>query len=93
MKRHINIKVFGKVQGVLFRETAKEEAKKLGLAGFVKNQPDGSVYIEAEGNQEALDKFLVWCNDGSERAEVEKIEVSYGTIKNFTGFERDFVDF
>lgn len=93
MKKHLNIKVYGKVQGVFFRETAKEEARKLGITGFVRNASDGSVYVEAEGDQSLLDKFLVWCNDGSERAEVEKIEVTYGEVENFKDFTRDFKDY
>jgi len=49
MKKHVNITVKGRVQGVGFRYSAMEAAEELGIKGFVRNMPDGSVYIEAEG--------------------------------------------
>lgn len=91
--KHLNIRIYGRVQGVSFRESAKAEAEKLGLVGFVRNEPDGSVYIEVEGTKEDLDKFLIWCNDGSEAAEVEKVEVTKDPVKNFSDFKRDFLDY
>lgn len=91
--KHINIKIYGQVQGVFFRSSAKEGAEKLNIKGFARNENDGSVYIEAEGTSENLDKFLSWCKKGPEAAEVEKIEVSEGSIKNFSEFKRDFADF
>lgn len=61
MVEHVKIKISGKVQGVFFRASAKEQADALGVVGFAQNQPDGSLYIEAEGEEEALDKFVNWC--------------------------------
>lgn len=87
MQRHVNVKIYGRVQGIFYRATAKEEADKLNIKGFVQNMPDGSVYIEAEGEKDQLDKFIKWCNSGPSMAKVEKIEVSEGQLKNFTGFE------
>lgn len=84
--QHLNIKIYGLVQGVFFRASAKEQADKLGLTGFAKNMPDGSVYIEAEGEKENLDKFIKWCHLGPMLARVEKVEVSEGSLKNFTDF-------
>lgn len=86
MIKHFNINIYGLVQGVFFRSSAKEEAIKLDLTGFAKNMPDGSVYIEAEGEKENLDKFIKWCNSGPMMARVEKVEVSEGSLKNFTDF-------
>ena len=88
MKRHV-IRITGRVQGVFLRQGAKQLADKLGLAGFARNEPDGSVYIEVEGEESALDKFLEWCKKGPERAEVEK--VAYNTAqpaghKGFTAY-------
>ncbi len=91
--KHLNIKVYGKVQGVFFRVSAKDEADKLGLKGFARNEKDGSVYIEVEGKKETLDKFLEWCKNGPEAAMVEKLEIKEGTVKNFSEFKRDFIDF
>jgi len=48
---------------------------------------DGSVYMEAEGEKENLDKFIVWCNQGPMMAQVEKVEISESPLKNFSRFE------
>lgn len=86
MVKHINIKIFGKVQGVFFRTSATEKAENLGLSGFAQNQPDGSVYIEAEGEEKDLDEFLRWCKDGPTMAKVDNVEVKVGPLKNFSDF-------
>lgn len=82
----MRIKVFGQVQGVSFRFYAAEKANELGLRGFAKNMPDGSVYLEAEGDPAALQEFLMWCNKGPESAVVERTEVEQGEFKNFSDF-------
>lgn len=56
--KHLNIKIYGQVQGVFFRASAKEEAEKLGVKIFPRNETDGSVFIEAEGEEEKLKKFV-----------------------------------
>lgn len=84
---HNNIRIFGKVQGVFFREGAQEKAEKLIIKGWIKNLSDGSVYIEAEGKPENLEKFIDWCHKGSGDAKVDRVEVEEGNMKNFTGFE------
>ena len=71
--QHLKIRVTGKVQGVYFRDTARKEAENLGIEGFARNEPDGSVYIEAEGSDEALLKFLDWCHKGSRDAAIESV--------------------
>lgn len=86
MIKHLNIKIFGKVQGVFFRATAREQAERLGILGFAKNMPDGSVYIEVEGEESKLDQFLDWCKTGPLLAMVEKIATSKGQLKNFSEF-------
>ncbi|HKG05922.1 MAG TPA: acylphosphatase [Pedobacter sp.] len=85
-KVHIAIRITGKVQGVTFRETTKYVADQSGIKGFIRNEADGSVYAEAEGEQWELDAFLEWCNDGPDRAKVETCEVTAGELKNFTDF-------
>lgn len=85
--KHLDIKVYGLVQGIFFRITAKEEAEKLNITGFARNKADGSVYIEAEGEEENLDKFIRWCHKGPPVAKVEKVEVTESPLKNFSGFE------
>ena len=85
--KHINIKIKGKVQGVFFRASTKAVADQIGVKGFVKNEKDGSVYVEAEGLATFLDMFLEWCHHGPDKASVEKIEVTEGELKNFNNFE------
>jgi acylphosphatase len=86
-KKHVNLKVTGLVQGVFFRASAKEVAEKLKVAGFAKNDPDGTVYIEAEGEEKALDKFISWCKKGPEYAKVEDVLETPGELKHFEVFE------
>jgi acylphosphatase len=85
--KHLSIIVSGKVQGVFFRASAKEAAEKLGITGFARNEKDGSVYIEAEGADEQLEQFVVWCNHGPSNAVVKNIIVEEGKVLGFVKFE------
>lgn len=85
-KLHYNITVCGRVQGVSFRAYTAEEARKLGLTGFVKNLSNGNVYIEAEGTLNQLQQLVQWCYKGSPLAKVNQVEVLEGELKNFTEF-------
>ncbi|WP_256003571.1 MULTISPECIES: acylphosphatase [Pedobacter] len=85
-KQHIAIRVTGKVQGVGYRQTTKYVADQAGIKGLVRNESDGSVYIEAEGDQWALDTFVEWCEDGPDRARVEACTVTAGELKNYKDF-------
>lgn len=84
--KHLNIKITGFVQGVSFRYFAKGQADKLGLTGMIKNLPGASVYIEVEGDEDALKQFVSWCQKGSDLAKVEKVEKWEGKVKNFLDF-------
>lgn len=87
MKR-ITISVYGRVQGVFFRHTARARAEKLGLAGWVRNESDGSVRMTAEGQEPALERFLAWCRRGPPLARVERIEPEWQEATGeFTGFK------
>lgn len=81
------IRVTGRVQGVGFRWSAVNEAKRLGISGYVKNMSDGSVYIEAEGNSEQLNVFLIWCRSGPGFGNVESIYVETVPPVNYTDFK------
>lgn len=85
--KHLNISIRGKVQGVFFRLTTKAVADQVGVRGFVVNLKDGSVYIEAEGDDFALDSLLEFCQEGPEGAIVEGLEVKEGELKSFSNFE------
>lgn len=70
----LSIHVFGDVQGVFFRAGAQMEARKLGVHGWARNRPDGSVEILAEGGRSELEALLGWCSHGPAGASVSRIE-------------------
>ncbi len=86
MQRYI-ITVTGRVQGVFFRNTARQVATRLGLHGFARNEPDGSVYIEVEGDESGLQEFLQWCSQGPSHATVEHVEYDNHQPVGHSGFE------
>lgn len=69
----LKIQVKGRVQGVYFRAWTQKAAKNLGLTGWVRNRADGSVEIEAEGKQEALETLLNQCHQGPVAASVQEV--------------------
>ena len=85
MKQY-KIQVFGKVQGVYFRASTRLKAIELSLKGYVENRSDGSVYIEAEGQEEELNLFLDWCKNGPPNADVVELHRSEGPLSYFTDF-------
>lgn len=85
--KHFNIRVSGKVQGVFFRASAKEQADRVGVKGFARNELNGDVYMEAEGEDEQLKIFLEWCARGPSRAHVANVKVEETEVKNFVLFE------
>ena len=85
--KHIKITVSGKVQGVFYRAFVKGKAEELSVKGFVRNEPNGDVYIEAEAQEDVLYKFIKWCNQGPPQADVDKIDATPGEVVGFTGFE------
>ncbi len=86
MKR-VSVKIYGRVQGVFFRANTKERAEKLGVKGWVKNNPDGSVSAVFEGPDKSVDKIVDSCKHGHDYAEVTNIEVNEelykGEFKDF----------
>lgn len=80
------IKVTGKVQGVFFRASTRQQAIQLGINGIVRNQEDGSVYIEAEGNENQLHEFIDWCSEGPVYALVNDIKVDYAVPVFYDNF-------
>ena len=85
--KHVNIKVIGIVQGVGFRSAARSQARYLGIKGYVKNMPDGSVYIEAEAEVVAMGEFVRWCRQGSPFARVEEVITHESDPIGFSTFE------
>ena len=88
MAEHYNITIRGRVQGVFFRVSTQREASRLGLTGFVRNEVDGNVYVEVEGEQVVIDKLLAWIGKGGPpQGWVNDIDIETGEIENFTRFE------
>ncbi|MBT8263030.1 MAG: acylphosphatase [Bacteroidia bacterium] len=87
MIKHINLRVYGKVQGVWYRKSTQEKAITLGITGFVKNVEDGSVYIEAEGPDTPLKKLIEWCKIGPQHAVVTNVEIEESASKSFKSFD------
>lgn len=77
-KQRLHLIIKGKVQGVFFRASTVEEANRIGgLSGFVRNLPDESVEIVAEGLEENLKKLLSWAHHGPARSKVESVEINW----------------
>ncbi|MDP3740998.1 MAG: acylphosphatase [bacterium] len=84
----IHIKVEGWVQGVFFRDEAVKFARQYKVTGWIKNLPDGSVEILAQGEKENLEKFLVWARQGPPAAEVDTFDIQWREpTDSFTSFE------
>jgi acylphosphatase len=71
------ILVSGEVQGVFFRHSTVDEARRLGLAGFVRNLADGRVEAEAEGERAAVEALVRWCHRGPPAARVDAVQVDW----------------
>ncbi|SHI14279.1 acylphosphatase [Ferrimonas marina] len=69
-------RVSGRVQGVWFRASAQQTARKLGVTGYARNLSDGSVEILAQGGDRAVDALIDWANVGPEQATVEDVLVN-----------------
>ena len=87
MIKSFAIRVSGKVQGVFYRASTADEAISLGLYGFVRNESDGSVYVEVEGDEQNINQLIAWCKQGPPRAVVSAVEVNEQPIKNYSRFE------
>ncbi len=87
MKKCISIQVFGKVHGVWFRGGTHQKALELGIKGTVQNRTDGTVYIEAEGEEAIIEAFVDWCKVGPPHANVERIEQQSIDSKDFQDFQ------
>jgi acylphosphatase len=85
--KHINLKISGRVQGVGFRYSARSAARFYSIKGFVRNEPDGSVYIEAEGEDENIRKFIEWCNIGPGGGKIDEVIISEGNMRGFEKFD------
>jgi acylphosphatase len=81
-----HVRVEGYVQGVFFRSEARERARSLGLAGWVRNVPDGSVEAVFEGPREAVESLVRWCEHGPRGARVDDVRVRWEDARDAEGF-------
>lgn len=86
MNKTISITVKGKVQGVWYRKFILDYADELNITGYVKNLPDGSVYIVATGTDEQLKQLITYCWQGPPRSNVEQVEVQEQSLELFKTF-------
>ncbi len=86
-KVHYEIRLQGRVQGVGFRYQIKEYADEHNIRGYARNLRDRSVSLEIEGDEEILNKFIVWCKSNINLANVEDISIQIGEIKGFGEFQ------
>jgi acylphosphatase len=85
MKRgHVIVR--GRVQGVFFRAEARDRATSLGLGGWVRNNPDGTLEAVFEGEDERVDSIVEWCRRGPALAQVEDVEVSWEQPRGESSF-------
>lgn len=74
-----HVRVSGRVQGVFFREETRRAAERLNVKGWVRNRSDGTVEALFEGTPQAVNAAIAWCREGSPRAEVADVQVSWDT--------------
>ncbi len=87
MIKAYEIQISGRVQDVGFRYTAQQMAHSLGIVGRVQNLADGTVLIHAEGEEDKLEQFLQWCQQGPDRAKVNRISYKSVEVENFQDFK------
>ncbi len=76
----------GRVQGVFFRVETRDRARSLGLAGWVRNNPDGTVEAVFQGDRDRVDSMIAWCRRGPAAAHVEDVEVAWTEPGDERGF-------
>jgi acylphosphatase len=86
-RKRVRVRIHGRVQGVFFRVEARSRAESLGLGGWVRNQPDGSVEAVFEGDEERVQSIVDWCRRGPRGAEVERVETAEEAAAGETRFE------
>jgi acylphosphatase len=87
MIKALKITIIGRVQGVFFRESTKAVANQMGIKGIIKNQSDGSVYVEAEADELMMNEFIQWCKYGPDDARVDDVTIEESELKNYRNFE------
>ena len=84
-----DIVVTGRVQGVFYRAAMREQAERLEVAGWVRNEPDGTVTAHLEGAPDAVSELLEWCEEGPEAAQVDEVRRRRTESTGANGFKAD----
>ncbi len=84
-RARVRVLVSGMVQGVAFRAYTVDEARRLGVAGWVRNLADGRVEVEAEGDRRALEALVAFCRHGPPAARVDDVEAAWGAFAGDLG--------
>ena len=71
------IRCIGRVQGVFYRASTRDEAVRLGLKGWVKNERNGDVLIHAQGEMDKINQLIAWCKQGPPLAKVDDVKVEW----------------
>lgn len=87
-RKAVRLVIAGRVQGVFFRAWTVETANGLGLDGWVRNNPDGTVEAVAAGPADQVDRFVAACHDGPSRARVERVDVTPADEPGESGFRQ-----
>ena len=86
MRKRAHAVIRGRVQGVFFRGDMRERAQSLGVTGWVRNNPDGTVEAVLEGEDDRLDLLLSWCHRGPDGARVDDVDVDWAEPQGERGF-------
>jgi len=84
--KRAHVRISGRVQGVFFRADAADRARSRGVAGWIRNVPDGSVEALFEGPDEAVDAMVSWCGRGPRGARVDDVQVEWDEPRGESGF-------
>jgi acylphosphatase len=85
--KQVRCKITGRVQGVWFRGSAQEQAIALGVTGWARNEPDGSVIVLACGDDGAVDRMVEWLHEGPRLAQVDSVEIEEADDESPPSFE------
>ncbi|MEQ8703387.1 MAG: acylphosphatase [Phaeodactylibacter sp.] len=85
--QQVKLRITGKVQGVFFRASTREKAQQLGITGWVKNEPDGSVTAVGQGPEADLQKWINWCHEGPPHARVDAVDTKAQPVSDCQQFE------
>lgn len=83
----VHLLISGKVQGVFYRASAKDEAESLSIKGWIRNTENGAVEATVTGSEEAIERFINWCKQGPSQARVDEVAVTQKPDEGFREFK------